>query len=176
MTAPPARPVPVGRPAWIEGHWLPVGLADRRALALYLRHYSSAKNRRQRVGAVGNAARFVGPGEGMVLLTLDCDAVFAWRRELFRQDGQEGINCTIFRNEGRVLSSALVAEADELAFARWPGERHFTFVDPGKTARRRSKTNPPGWCFRQAGWRECGTSASGLVILERLPEAAEVAA
>ena len=60
-------------------------------------------------------------------------------------------------------------EADELAWRKWPGERHWTYVDGSKTHRRRSKQSQPGECFRQAGWAECGTSAQGLTILERLP-------
>jgi hypothetical protein len=31
------------------------------------------------------------------------------------------VNCAVFRNEGPVLSSDLILEAEELAWGRWPG-------------------------------------------------------
>jgi hypothetical protein len=64
---------------------------------LYDRHYSKyhyADGRRPKL--------FVGPGEKMVLLTTDHLALFAWRK--FRSmDGQQGVNCAIFRNEGPIF-------------------------------------------------------------------------
>jgi hypothetical protein len=108
----------------------------------------------------------------MVLLTLDADALFVWvKNNTVRFDGQVGVCCTIFRNETRspyVLSSVLVREADELADQRWPGERHFTYVDAVETAGRRSKHAEPGKCFVAAGWVPAGTSKAGLVLLERV--------
>ena len=104
------------------------------------------------------------PGEKMVLLTLRCDALFGWlKNRVERYDKQEGVVCTVFRNESDMLSSALIREADDIAWQKWPGERHFTYVDAGKVASRN-----PGYCFLKAGWRKCGMSKGGLVILERL--------
>lgn len=144
-------------------HWYGSHRADPRGLALYKRHYSAEKNARQRKPGQLN---FVAAGEPMVLLTTAGDAVFVWlRNTVERYDKQDGICCVLFRNESAVLSSTLVAEADELAWQRWPGERHFTYVDPTKTRRKRD----PGRCFRKAGWRPCGVSKGDLVILERLP-------
>jgi len=101
----------------------------------------------------------------MVLLTLDCQALFAWQRStVLRNSGETGICCTVFRNEGSVLSSDLVTAADELAWARWPGERHYTYVNAGQV-----RSSNPGFCFLQAGWRRCGTSKGGLLILEKEP-------
>jgi len=107
----------------------------------------------------------------MVLLTLDCTALFAWQRSTRERDsGQIGICCTVFRNEGPLLSSELVAAADELAWARWPDQaRHFTYVNADKVRHKRD----PGRCFLKAGWRRCGTSKGGLIILERLPQSTE---
>ncbi len=76
-----------------------------------------------------------------------------------------GIECLIFRNEGPILSSTLIREADELAWARWPGERHFTYVWDAKV-----RSTNPGFCFKRAGWHPCGRNADGrLTILEILP-------
>lgn len=102
----------------------------------------------------------------MVLLTATEDALFVWRHML-RPDlgGQEGVACSIFRNEGSVLSSVLIREACELASRRWPGLRLFTYVADAKI-----RSTNPGACFKKAGWRACGRNADGrLTILELLP-------
>ena len=144
-----------------DGHWLSSNKFDPRALAIYERHYSARHyaDGRKRV-------QFVGPGECMVLLTVACDALFVWvRNRMERYDGQEGVNCPVFRNESPVLSSDHIREADERAWHRWPGERHFTYVEDAKVRRKRD----PGRCFRKAGWRVCGRNADGrLTLLERV--------
>jgi hypothetical protein len=104
----------------------------------------------------------LGPGETVALRTTECDAIFAWRK-FIDDSGQQGINCAVFRNEGPHLSSLLVRQADVVADHVWPGERHYTYVDP--TAIR--STNP-GACFRHAGWRRCGVTKGGLLIFERV--------
>lgn len=150
----------------IEGRWLSVKRTDPRAFALYQRHYSANKNRRYR--RYGNT-NVTGPAATIVLLTQCGRALFVWiRNTVKRWDGQEGINCAVFRNEGAGLSSELIREADELAWSRWPSQRHWTYVDPQKTRRGRSKKSPAGKCFIEAGWSPCGESAAGLLILERL--------
>ena len=107
----------------------------------------------------------------MVLLTADCAALWVWRRghdsgyRWHGVDAQSGVCCAIFRNEGPVLSSTLIREADDLAWARWPGERHFTYVNPAKVRHKRD----PGRCFLKAGWNRCGESKGGLLIFERTP-------
>lgn len=138
--------------------WIPARDGDERALGLYLRHYSSRGRR-----ALA-PRQFVGPGEYMVLLTPGADALFVWRRERYRLDGQTGVNCAVFRNEGSGLSSDLIRAAGELAWKRWPRERLFTFVDP-----KHVESPNPGYCFKAAGWRLCGRSAKGLHILEATP-------
>jgi hypothetical protein len=152
----------------IDGYWLPSNHADPRAIALYLRHYSARHYRD------GRARRqFCPPGEKMVLLTVGCDALFVWHHPVMdRLSGQEGVSCTIFRNESPVLSSTLIREASNLAWQRWPGLRLFTYVADAKV-----RSVNPGACFKKAGWKRCGRNATGkLTILERLSEAPPVAA
>ena len=145
----------------VAGHWLSSNHADPRAIQLYLRHYSARHYRD------GRARRqFCPPGPKMVLLTERCDALFVWHRPVMeRVTGEGGVNCTIFRNEGQTRSSLLIEEACELAWQRWPGERLFTYVKPAAI-----RSSNPGYCFQMAGFRKCGTTKGGrLVILERLP-------
>jgi hypothetical protein len=146
----------------IDGVWLAVKRTDPRAYALYRRHYSAEKGARWRRPGNTNVAA---AGETMVLLSQCCKALFVWLKcdPTMRLDGQIGVNCTVFRNEGAGLSSDLIREADELAFQRWPGERHFTYVDDTKI-----RSSNPGFCFLKAGWTKCGRSkARNLSILER---------
>jgi hypothetical protein len=102
----------------------------------------------------------------MVLMTIDCAALFVWQYSLTeRAGGYKGVMCSIFRNEGTYLSSTLIIEAMALAWERWPGERLFTFVNAKKIA-----SVNPGYCFKKAGWKHCGYSkARNLVILEAMP-------
>ncbi len=66
----------------LDGHWFSVREDDRRALGLYLRHYSSSKARGSRTPTPlrGNAAKFVGPGSSLVLMTPGSDALFVTSR------------------------------------------------------------------------------------------------
>jgi hypothetical protein len=137
--------------------WIVAKDGDPTARDLFRQHYS------YRPYADGrDPALFAGPGEKLVLVTADASALFVWRR-FISGDGQQGVNCAVFRNEGGVLSSVLIAEADEIADARWPGERHYTYVNPRKV-----RSRNPGYCFKAAGWRRCGdTKWNRLVILAR---------
>jgi hypothetical protein len=145
--------------------WVPILDGEPVAARMYERHYSARKSlslRRER-----GTSLFAGPGNKLVLSTPCRRALFVWRRERYRFDGQEGVNCAVFRNEGAGLSSELIQVADGIADRRWPGERHFTFVDPAATAARRSRHSRPGECFYRAGWTFAGLTARGLHILER---------
>lgn len=107
---------------------------------------------------------FVGPGEKMVLISHDGDALFVWRKYI-SDDGQTGVNCAVFRNESKIKSSELILEAEQIAARRWPGERLFTYVNAEKV-----KSVNPGFCFKAAGWKRIGeTKKRGLVILEKIP-------
>lgn len=143
-------------------HWFEVRDGDLRLRPFFERHYSAKKKASRHYK---NWRRICGPGEHMILLTQNCDALMVWLKEMIRHDGQAGVNCSVFRNEGNVLSSELISEATKLAWERWPQERLFTYVNPTKI-----KSTNPGYCFLQAGWHRLdGASSKGLVILELLP-------
>lgn len=78
--------------------------------------------------------------------------------------------CTAFRNErpDLWLSSEMIVAA--VAATRWkwdpPSLGMVTFVDPGKTRRKRD----PGRCYRRAGFVPCGETKGGLVALQMKPE------
>src|SRR5579862_3376098 len=137
-------------------HWGLSKDGDPYGLQLYERHYSS------RVYHDGRRRIFIGPGEKMVLLTPEADALFVWRKFL-DDSGQRGVNCAVFRNEGKHRSSDLIREAMQVAWKRWPGERLYTFVNPAAI-----RSRNPGYCFKVAGWHLCGTTKGGLLIFEAL--------
>lgn len=137
--------------------WLEVRDGNRTASALYDRHYS-------RNPASRGDPRISGPGHKMVLLTPCARALFVWRK-FISKDQQDGVNCAIFRNEGAGLSSDLIRAAMVLGWARWPGERFYTYVNP-----RRVTSRNPGYCFKQSGWSACGvTKTRKLLVLEAHP-------
>lgn len=144
-------------------HWRESRDGDPIGFELYQRHYSA-----HRYAGPPRQALFVGPGEKLVLISHDDQALFVWRRFIDRS-GQSGVNCAVFRNEGKTLSSVLVLAAEQFAWARWPGQRLYTYVNAG-----RIRSSNPGCCFKKAGWKVCGTTKGGhgrspLVILEHLP-------
>lgn len=153
----------------LDCHWLPVRDGDARAFALYKRHYTYrayADGRRQD-WSNPNRMLFVGPGEKLVLMTVGCDALFVWRK-FISDDNQEGVNCAVFRNESDALSSELILEAEQHAWRRWPGARLYTYVKPSAI-----RSTNPGYCYLRAGWRRCGKSKRGLIILEKRPGAGQ---
>lgn len=144
------------------GHWVQVQDGDPAARALSRRHYSYRPYRDGR-----DPKKFVGPREHIVLITPDARALFVWRRFMIpSRDGQQGVCCSVFRNESGILSSDLILEAEEWAWRRWPRERLYTYVNP-----RKIRSTNPGYCFKAAGWRSCGvTKWNRLIILEKLPQ------
>lgn len=137
---------------------------DLDCLDMYLRHYSA------NVYADGRDRKlFVGPGNKLVLRTVDALAVFVWRKFLDdciderTGERQDGINCAVFRNESRHLSSSLIRRADAIADETWTDRRHYTYVDPKEVA-----SANPGYCFLMAGWRRCGRTKGGLIVMERV--------
>ena len=139
-------------PCWLvpaSGKFTPAAarLADR--------HYS-----RRKVGS----PQFMPPGETLVLLTPDEQAVFGWWRPhpasgLRAKNNLDGWTCTIFRNEGPVRSSLLVLLA-ELVLVERSGscgpDGMLTYVDTRKV-----RSPNPGCCFLKAGWQKIGWSADG---------------
>lgn len=140
-------------------YWHECRDGDDDARAIYDRHYS-----RHHYADGRTPKLFVGPGEKLVLITETGDALWVWRQ--FKDaSGQIGINNAIFRNEGQILSSLLILDAETIAHRRWPGQRLYTYVAP-----KGIRSTNPGACYKHAGWRACGiTKWNKLVILEKLP-------
>ena len=134
-------------------HWLKATKFDEAGCRLADGHYS-----RRTPGS----PQFMPPGQTLVLVTRDLDAVFGWwrphpRAKLHSFNGRDGWTCTIFRNEGPVLSSALVLEA-ELAL----GVCGVTCGPDGLMTYvwdRKVRSTNPGFCFKAAGWKAIGRSA-----------------
>ncbi len=154
----PIQPTLLDSPPESE-YWRAVRDANRDAFVLFTRHYTYRHSDKRK--AAGR--KFVGPGAYIVLLSPQNDALFVWRK--FRpMDGQLGVNCAAFRNESDHRSSDMIRDAETWAWARWPGLRLWTYVNPRKV-----KSRNPGYCFKAAGWRFCGLTSRGLHILEKLP-------
>ena len=142
------------------------------AARMYRRHYScyQYKDNRRDDPNDRNRNLILGPCEKRVLMTPFDNALFAWRK-FIDDSGQQGINCTVFRNESSLLSSWLIEQAEEIAYARWPGERLYTTVNPSAVI-----SSNPGACFKHAGWqlvrdvdKKPIKTKSGLLILEKHP-------
>lgn len=139
--------------------WIEVKDGNQTARAIFDRHYSRYKYKNGRESKL-----FVGPGQKLVLLWPDATALFVWRK-FISDNNQSGVNCAVFRNEGAGKSSDLIIAAESIADKRWPNERHYTYVAPTKI-----KSENPVYCFKMAGWKQCGvTKVRKLIILERLP-------
>lgn len=155
---------------WLIGEgWIEVADGDTTLLALFRRHYSykpRADGRRKQGLAIG-------PGFKLALVTADGGAICAWRKEKHRLDGQDGVNCSIFRRESGPKASELLADARQRAWEKWPGARLFTFVNPRHvkpTIRNRGHGYPIwGYCFYVDGWIFEGLTKGGLHILARYP-------
>lgn len=150
-------------PFQISGPWIQIHDGNKYALDIYSRHYSKYHYKDGRT-----VNRFVGPGERIVLLSQCGRALFVWRK-FKSMDNQIGINCSVFRNEteipNKLNSSTLIIEAEQIAWARWPEQRLYTYINP-----KRIKSTNPGYCFKKAGWKLCGvTKKNKLLILEKLP-------
>lgn len=144
----------------LSDHWTLAVDGDEHCRAIFDRHYSRyvyADGRRPRL--------FVGPGEKIVLLSVDCLALFVWRR-FIDASGQKGVNCAVFRNEGSLLSSMLIREACDIAWRRWPGARLYTYVNP-------RAVRGDGACFKHAGWTKLPgrTKRRRLLVLAITEEA-----
>ena len=78
--------------------------------------------------------------------------------------------CTMFRNEGPVLSSTLIREATARTFEFWrrrfggiPERNLTTEINIDLTRKKRD----PGRCFLRAGWKRLpNLTTKGLVVLE----------
>lgn len=142
--------------------WIEVLDGNDTARAIFDRHYSRGAHRDKTKPKL-----IVGPGEKMVLVSADADALCVWRRSRHRKDGQRGVNCAVFRREGGEVASVQLREAMALAWKRWPAERLFTFIDPREVSPTWRASRPTwGHCFYEAGWRFVGLTTKRLHILE----------
>lgn len=143
--------------------WKIVGKFDKTAATLADGHYSLRK--------VGSP-QFMPPGETLILLSHDGLAVFGWwrphpRSGIKAMNGLDGWTCSIFRNTGPGLSSALILEAEAILLK----EREncgpsglITYVWGAKV-----RSINPGFCFKQAGYMRSGKSADGRKTLFQKP-------
>src|SRR5215469_4846234 len=159
------------QPFLIGDGWIEVLDGDESVRSIFDQHYSRyvyADGRRPKL--------FMGPGEKMVLMRADASAIFGWRK--FKSgDGQQGINCAIFHRQdlAEEAASELIAEAEDRAWQRWPGERFYTYTDPRKV--KPTMVKGPfgvlypvwGYCFYRAGWSFAGVSKSGKIIQAKEP-------
>lgn len=159
------------QPFLFNDGWVQVRDGDDTARAIFDQHYSRYIYKDGRKPKL-----FMGPGEKLVLITSDAMNLCAWRKFISR-DGQQGVNCAIYRHVTSDRASELLAQAREIAWKRWPGVRLYTYVDPARV-RVTYRAGRPTWghCFYQDGWRFCGLTARRLHILERFPQTAEQAA
>ena len=81
-----------------------------------------------------------------------------------RLDKVDGPMCSVFRNEGQVLSSTLILEAEQAAWARWPGVTLWTYVDP-----RCVVSGLPGRRLTRARWKHAGESKAGRLLFCKRP-------
>lgn len=125
------------------------------------RHYS-----RRTIGA----RQFCYSGRKIVLRDSYGLVLFVWMfpDPSMRRDNQVGYYCSIFRNESNRRASEIIVEAERFAVQRWGPNRAYTFIDP-------ERTRPVivhgcrmiGFCFIKAGWKECGWTKGGKLILEK---------
>jgi hypothetical protein len=116
-----------------------VGKFDAESVLLADRHYSRQKR---------GTNQFMPPGKTMVLRNAEGTVVFGWLWQEKRDDGQDGYNCSIFRNESARRSSDIILEAERMVVAEWGQNRGFTYVDGSSVRWKRD----PGRCFLRTGW------------------------
>jgi hypothetical protein len=135
--------------------WEIVPKCDPGCARLFDGHYSRRKRSR-------GSLHFMPPGQTLVLAAPG--AVFGWWRPhpasgQSAYNGLDGWTCTVFRNIGPELSSALILAAEELLVS--------TIGDCGPSGlltyvhRRKVKSPNPGYCFKVAGYRRIGRSKDG---------------
>lgn len=143
--------------------WRRVTKFDQRARTIADRHYSRRKP---------GSPQFMPPGQTIVLLAADDSAVWGWWRPdpasgIASMNGLDGWTCTIFRNEGPALSSALIIDAEMALLAHADGcgpDGMLTYVFDSKV-----NSPHPGYCFKCAGWASRGRSADGRKTLLSKP-------
>jgi hypothetical protein len=137
--------------------WIEVKDGDHRLLMVFRDHYSYRQPQGKRKNNL-----VIGPGYKLPLivphatkpLTGRPQAIFAWRLEKYRRDGEYGACCAFFRNESNLQASNLIRAAEEHAMKRWPYiERLFTHIDPAKVKPTMRRGRPTwGYVYEKAGW------------------------
>ena len=134
-------------------NWNIVSKGDIRARGIADRHYSRQTKR---------SPQFTRPGNNLVLLTLDCSALWvSWKPSngIKRMDNLVNVyECTIFHNDGSLLSSELIKEAIELTEQLWgkPEGGWVTYIADSKV-----RSVNPGYCFKMAGFKNNGRNKKG---------------
>ncbi|HET7071391.1 MAG TPA: hypothetical protein VFI40_11235 [Nocardioides sp.] len=144
---------------WTAGtSWVQVPKFTPAAARLADGHYS-----RRTIGS----PQFMPPGQTLVLMTPEADAVFGWWRPdpssgIVAMNGLDGWTCTIFRNTSLHLSSRLILEAEAELLTRHDcgPDGLITYVWDARVA-----SVNPGYCFKVAGWQATGRSADGRKTL-----------
>lgn len=134
---------------WSRSGWILATRSDPAVRALRDRHYSTKRP----------GGKTVGPPGRVVILRTE-DGLAAWITHYpateLALDGLDAFRCSLFRNEGPLLSSDLIVAAMEIS-QRILGETNgwgerldgwVTWIDPRKVA-----SPNPGYCFLRAGWR-----------------------
>ncbi|NER33159.1 MAG: hypothetical protein F6J93_03650 [Oscillatoria sp. SIO1A7] len=111
--------------------------------------------------------RIMPPGKSIIILNEDEGWLYCWNRQEYRRDGLGGLpECTLFRNEGKRLSSEIILECEKVlveCHPNWP-RCAFTYVDP-----RFVESPNPGYCFKKAGWRKIDKSKNlGLLLMMKI--------
>jgi hypothetical protein len=127
--------------------WNYIYKSDYLAVEMANRHYSRI--------AFGKQGVMLGPpGRLISLMTEAQDAIWVshWPYPEYALDHLDSWRCTIFRNEGPTLSSALITEAMQRTSEWWinlppPADEWVTWVAPALVESRN-----PGYCFIKAGW------------------------
>jgi hypothetical protein len=133
---------------------------DPELAALADRHYSRGK--------VGSP-QFAPPSSPLILRDALGTVLFGWSFQMFRADEFAGqLNCFIFRNESKRISSEIILEAETLAVEKWGPMPAFTYIDPAKI-----RSTNPGCCFKKAGWKFLRANLDGKHILVKELRAAE---
>lgn len=144
-------------------NWQVVTKFDPRSARLADRHYS-----RRKVGS----PQFMPPGQTLILLSNEGDAVFGWwrphpRSGIVAMNGLDGWTCTIFRNESGHQSSLLILAAEDALALAGMGcgpSGMLTYVWDKKV-----RSANPGYCFKRAGWLTVGRSADRKKTLLQKP-------
>lgn len=138
--------------ALVDGHW-PGAPVDAKP------HYS-----RQSPGT----NQFMASGITFVLLA---DLAVWGANDNLDPAGTRRFRCTVFRNEGPLLSSDLIRSATTLTQMRWWRRHAWRGSPPLETEVNADKVRhkrDPGRCFRKAGWRFVRESR-GLLVFRAPP-------